>query len=73
MRVRESSFRTLRQGDFGFKIVDGLVVAHRAGFEISQYCPKEYRTIIEECMRNGWLKPIATIRDYELTREGLCV
>lgn len=47
-------------------IADGLVMAPRAGFEISDKCPREYKLIINECLSNGWLKPVATIKDSEL-------
>lgn len=69
--IRNSNFKTLKPNDFGFKMTDGIVVAQRAGFEIDEQCPNEYKLIIVECMNRGWLKPIATIRDYELTREIL--
>lgn len=71
MKIRQSNFRTLKQGDFGFIMKDGPVVAPRAGFEIDGRCPTEYRMIITECMRRGWIKPVATVWDYELTREAL--
>ena len=71
MKIRESKFKTLRQGDFGFNISDGLAISSRAGFEIATECPREYRLIIADCIDSGWLKPVATIWDYELTRENL--
>jgi hypothetical protein len=64
--TRQSCLRTIKFGDPKFHIVDGSVVAPRAGFEISQSCPKEYRIIIQECINYGWLKPVATIKDNEL-------
>lgn len=70
--LRESNFKTLRHGDFGFNMKDGIVIAPRAGFEFSATCPHEYKQIIVECIKRGWLKPVATVRDYELTREALC-
>lgn len=63
---RVSTIRTIKQDDPKFLIQDGLVVAPRAGFEINQKCPKEYKMIISECINNGWLKPVATIKDTEL-------
>ena len=41
-------------------------MAPRAGFEINDKCPREYKLIINECLANGWLKPVATIKDTEL-------
>lgn len=64
--TRQTTLRTVKQGDPKWLIVDGLVVAPRAGFEINQKCPREYKMIIAECIDKGWLKPVATVRDNEL-------
>ena len=66
-----SKIRTVRQEDPKFVIYDGLVQAPRAGFEINQGCPKEYRMIINECILNGWLKPVAYVYGKELTMDAL--
>lgn len=44
-----------------------LVVCPRAGFEINQSMPYEYKLIVQECIRNGWLKPVAHMYDHDLT------
>jgi hypothetical protein len=44
--------------------------APRAGFEINQSCPKEYK-IINEGIRHGWLKPVANVTERELIFMGL--
>lgn len=62
----QSSVRTIRAGDPKFNIVDGFVLAPRAGFEIGLGCPKEYKQIISECIGRGWLRPIANVKDTEL-------
>lgn len=69
--IKKSNLRTVKQGDPLFTISDGLVVAQRAGFEISQGCPKEYRLIISECITNGWLKPVACVTAEEQLMETL--
>jgi hypothetical protein len=63
---------TLRPGheDFSFS-PDGIKIVPRAGFEISNHCPLEYRLIVAECLNNGWLKPVAHMRDTEYTMELL--
>mgnify|MGYP006270157649 CR=1 FL=1 len=48
-----------------------LTVCPRAGFEINERCPREYRLIIQECMHNGWLKPVSYMYDHELTFDTL--
>ena len=65
--VTETKFRTIRAGDPNFVLSDGMMIAHRAGFEISQRCPENYRDLINECIRHGWIKPVATVYDHEIT------
>ena len=54
-----SNIKTIRPGDPDFIITDGLTLAARAGFEVSNDCPYEYRLIISKCIDRGWLSPIA--------------
>lgn len=69
--IRQTQLRTIKSGDPQFHINDGLVVSPRAGFNISQGCPKEYRMIILECINNKWLEPVATVTERELIFMGL--
>ena len=69
--THQSRIRTIKQNDSRFNIVDKFVTAPRAGFDISQSCPKEYRMIILECMNNGWLTPVAHVHERELLFMGL--
>jgi hypothetical protein len=55
----KSNIKTIRPGDPDWIITDGLMVAHRAGFEISQRCPDNYVSLLQECINQGWIKPIA--------------
>lgn len=66
-KFHQSRLRTVKPGDHGFVLRDNLVLGSRAGFEINQNCPREYKLIITECINNGWLKPVATVYDHELT------
>lgn len=64
--------KTLKHNDPNFSFSpDGIKIVPRAGFEISSGCPSNYREIILECMNHGWLKPVARMRDEELTWELL--
>ena len=64
--------KTLRAKDADFSFSpDGLTLVPRASFEINDQCPREYRLIIAECIGNGWLRPIAHMRDTEYTMELL--
>jgi hypothetical protein len=69
--ISRSKINTIKQGDPKFMLTDGMVVCPRAGFEINQRCPKEYKLIIAECINNGWLKPVAHIYGKELTMDAL--
>jgi|688.fasta_scaffold882603_1 hypothetical protein len=64
--THQSSVRMIRPEDPKFRIVDGMVVVPRAGFEIKKECPNTYKEVIEECVRRGWLVPVAHMRDTEL-------
>ena len=64
--------KTLRAKDTDFTFSpNGLTLVPRASFEVSKECPREYKLIIAECIGNGWLKPVAHMRDEELTWELL--
>ena len=65
-KITQTSLRTIKPGEPKWLIRDGFLVSPRAGFEISNSCPYEYRMVIDECLRNGWLKPVATVKDNEL-------
>lgn len=70
-KFHQSRLRTVKPGDQGFVLRDNLVLGSRAGFEINQSCPREYKLIITDCINNGWLKPVATVYDHELTWDSL--
>jgi hypothetical protein len=66
------SHKTLRHTDTDFTFSpDGIRVVPRASFEVSSHCPAQYKQIIAECINNGWLKPVAHMRDVEYTMELL--
>ena len=69
--ARPTQFKTLRPGDPYFVMDNGLVMTPRAGFEISQDCPRNYLTILQTCIDRGWIKPIAYMKESEYTWELL--
>jgi hypothetical protein len=69
--VHKSQIRTIKPGDPNFVITAGLEQAHRAGIEISQRCPENYKDLILECIHHGWLKPVANVTERELIFMGL--
>ena len=66
-----SNIKTITSEDKDFYIIDGVVMAPRAGFEISPTCPKEYRTIIRQALNYGYIKPVAHIKKSEFIWEKL--
>jgi hypothetical protein len=68
---RTTNIRTIRQGDPKFTLIDGFVTCPRAGFEISQSCPAEYKSIFITAINAGWIKPVALVYGKELTMDAM--
>ena len=68
---KQTNIRTIRHTDSKFMLYDGVVTCPRAGFELDRRMPKEYMAIIQECLTNGWLKPVAHVYGKELTMDAL--
>jgi hypothetical protein len=65
-------YKILRSQDPDFCFSpDGLTMVNRAGFEITDKCPIEYKRIIQHCYQKGWIEPVAYMRDIEYTMELL--
>lgn len=67
----DKTIKTIRKGDTDFHIDNGITMAPRAGFEISNKCPSTYKFMIIEAINNGWLNPIAYIKESEYVWEKL--
>lgn len=65
--------RTITQEDEDWIISSGLTIAPRAGFRISNNCPREYRMILLDCLKQGWLAPVANVYEKDLTWEKINV
>jgi len=63
--------KTIRQDDPDFHIHNGFLMAPRAGFEISNDCPKQYKHMIVEAIKQGWLQPVAYMKEAEYVWEQL--
>ena len=63
--------KTIRKDDPDFQIDNGIVMAPRAGFEISNDCPRQYKLMIMEAIKNGWLQPVAYMKESEYVWEQL--
>lgn len=63
--------KTVRQGEPGFMLNDGLVQYPRAMLHILPDCPSYVRTQIEWAFANGYLKTVAHVQGKELTWQTL--
>ena len=63
--------KTIRKGDTNFMIDNGFLMAPRAGIEISNDCPRQYKLMIMEAIKNGWLQPVAYMKESEYVWEQL--
>jgi hypothetical protein len=61
----ESKTVRIKTGDPDFMIVDNICMVPRAGFELSEDCPKDYAYIINLAILQGWLKPVANMKRSE--------
>lgn len=71
INTKQTNIRTIRHTDSKFVLYDGVVTCPRAGFELDRRMPKEYMMIIQECLTNGWLKPVAHVYGKELTMDAM--
>lgn len=67
----KTSLRTIRPGDPNFLVKDGNMMATRAGVEISNKCPSKYKELLGEAIINGWVSPLAVVRNAELVWDTL--
>lgn len=67
----DNIIKTIRQNDPDFHIDNGIVMAPRAGVEISNSCPRQYKLMIMEALKNGWLQPVAYMKENEYVWEKL--
>jgi len=69
--IPDKIIKTIRKDDPDFYIDNRIDIAPRAGFEISNDCPRQYKSMIMESYKNGWLQPIAYIKESEYMWEKL--
>ena len=63
--------KKITKGDNDFTFVHGVSVYSRASIEISSQCPVHMRLIIERALCDGYLKPVAYMKDTEYMWEKL--
>ena len=59
--VGESPWVTLREGDPSFQLQGPYTMATRASIEIDVNCPPEFRAIITQAHKQGWLRALAVV------------
>jgi hypothetical protein len=69
--IASETIKTIRKGEADFHIHTGFLMAPRAGFEISNRCPSQYKLMLVEAIRNGWIEPVAYMKDSEYMWEKL--
>lgn len=67
----EHKVKTIRSEDPEFIFKAGVASFTRAGFEVSKDCPKEYSQIILDCVKYGWIRPVAYMKQSEYVWETL--
>ena len=61
------TFKTIRQSDPGFTVLDGILACSRACMEITPDCPAHTRRLIQQAYGQGWIKLSATFTEEEYT------
>jgi len=69
--ITSSKIHSLKPGEPGYQIVDGITIANRASIEIDGECPNSYAIIIAQALERGWIRPIAHITEREKLFMGL--
>ena len=69
--VPENKFKEIRPDDEHFQMTDGIRLVPRASIEVKKNIPYNYQLIISECINNGWIKPVAYVKEKELFWEVL--
>lgn len=63
--------KTIRQGDEGFMLSNGLMMVPRAMIHILPECPQDIREMINWAIEQGYVRTVAHVQGKELTWERL--
>lgn len=69
--MKRHDIRTIRQGDPGFMLTDGMVMYPRAMLHVLPECPQHVRELINWAHSEGLIKCVAHVQGKELTWETL--
>jgi hypothetical protein len=67
----KDKIKIIRKDDSDFSMSVGMYSYPRAGFEIDDSCPDNIRDFLYDCIRKGWVKPVAYMRESEYIWEEL--
>jgi len=59
--VAETPWVTLKPGDASFQLQGDFSIANRASLEITEKCPATYVHPLANAIRQGWIRPVATV------------
>lgn len=71
LTTHEPNIKTIRPDDKEWLLNDGWMVSPRAGLEISDECPHEYKLMLYQAINKGWIRPIAYVYGKTLTMDAL--
>ena len=71
IEFHKSRVKTIRQGDSGFTLKDGIITHPRAMLHIDPNCPFQMRNAIESAYQLGLLKCVANVYNTEYLRDVL--
>jgi hypothetical protein len=66
LTAKKSNVRMLTSKDPAFHIVDSMTITNRAGVQIMDNCPDEYKQLLHNAVGYGWIRPVAYMREDEL-------
>lgn len=63
--------KTIRQGEKGFMLTDGMILYPRAMIHVLPNCPANVRHLLEWAISEGYIKSVAHVYGKELTMDAL--
>ena len=71
LSVSNEKVLEIKQGDKRFKFTSGLVEYPRAAILVTDECPARIRLELQQWVSNGWITPVAYVRENEYVWEKL--
>ena len=69
--VNDEKVLEIKQGDKGFKFISGYVEYPRAAILVDDSCPARVRLELQQWVGNGWIMPVAYIKEKDFIWEKL--